>query len=248
MGQKKLKPSRGQDLRRALEPPVEVVDTEAIVKSECEKALTSLRRGNPQKAVKIVKEVTLRYCTVAIGHRVNGHLHMKLSNTIEDATTKRKHFKAALDAAKQATLLSPNSVEYAYFLSQLLYDDANDAKGYEEVVKECERALAVEDPVDPAKEALQDEGQQDLPTPEARIANMQQELRSMVSKANIASLSTWMKTFGQANGEDRMRVLQVCVDDFDFTDRIKLEWTALVCSNEINSCGCPCDTNTITRI
>lgn len=105
--------------------------------------------------------------------------------------------------------LSPSSVEFAYFYANVLYEAAiaTDGKGYEEVVQECERALSIEDPVDPAKESLQEETQQKLSTPEERIAHVHQELRSLIQKANLASITTWVKVLGNGNGEEKFRLI-----------------------------------------
>eukprot|EP00897_Mesotaenium_endlicherianum_P007436 jgi/Mesen1/6720/ME000344S05998 len=187
----------------------EVIGSEAPLKSECDKALIALRRGNSPKAVKLIKDATQKYPLVALGHRVNGHIHLKVANMIEDATVKQRHFRTALEAAKQATSLSARSVEYAHFYAQLLFEAASDSKGYDEVIRECERALNVEEPIDPAKESLQEENAQELQTPEARINHVQTELKQMVQKANLASLSTWVKTFNTGNGEEKLRFLQV---------------------------------------
>eukprot|EP00850_Spirogloea_muscicola_P020246 SM000211S06616 [mRNA] locus=s211:69244:78836:+ [translate_table: standard] len=133
---------------------------------------------------------------------------MKLAGLLEDRGVKLKSLAAAAEAARAAAALSPRSVEYAHFHAQLLFELAGDSKGYDEVVRECERALGVDDPVDPAAESLHAESQQELATADARIRHMQAELKGMVQKANIASLSTWMKSLG-TGGEEKFRFLQV---------------------------------------
>lgn len=178
-------------------------------KGDCEKALVALRRGNSTKALKLIRDACNRFDTSALVQRVRGHICMRLASVIEDLTTKQRHLKEAIEAARKAVSLSPQSVEYALFHAQLLFEAATDSKGYEEVVQECQRALAIQDPVDPAKESLHEEAQHKLPTPEARIAHAQQELRSLVQKANIASISNWMKTLGNGASEEKLRFIHM---------------------------------------
>ncbi|XP_010272205.1 PREDICTED: uncharacterized protein LOC104608045 isoform X2 [Nelumbo nucifera] len=179
----------------------------SAVKLECERALTALRRGNHTKALRLMKESCLRHENSALLHRVQGTVCVKVASLIEDPNAKQRHLKNAIESARRAVLLSPNSIEFSHFYANLLYEASNDSKGYEEVVQECERALSILNPVDPAKESLQDESQQKLSTPEARIAHVQQELRSLIQKSNIASISTWMKNLGNGTGEEKFRLI-----------------------------------------
>ncbi|XWS48080.1 hypothetical protein CRYUN_Cryun13aG0041900 [Craigia yunnanensis] len=182
----------------------------ATVKVECERALTALRRGNLTKALRLMKEsCTRRENSVhaALIHRVQGTVCVKVASIIDDPNAKHRHLKNAIDSAKKAVELSPNSIEFAHFYANLLYEAANDGKEYEEVVQECERALAIENPVDPAKESLQEESQQKISTAEARILHVQSELRSLIQKSNFASISTWMKNLG--NGEEKFRLIPI---------------------------------------
>ncbi|KAL0355929.1 UNVERIFIED_CONTAM: hypothetical protein Sradi_4039800 [Sesamum radiatum] len=143
----------------------------------------------------------------ALIHRVQGTVCVKVASIIDDSNAKQRHLKNAIESAKRAVVSSPSSIEFAHFYANLLYEAANEGKEYEEVVQECERALAIENPVDPAKESLQEENQQKISTAEARIAHVQSELRSLIQKSNIASISTWMKNLG--NGEEKFRLIPI---------------------------------------
>ena len=179
------------------------------VKVDCEKAVKALRRGNAPKAVKLMKEVMAKFPDVSLCHRVNAHIHSKLANMIDEPTTKQRHMRTALEAAQKATEISSNSIEFCYFYAQLLFENA-DGRDYSEVIKECERGLSIQDPVDPAKESLQEESQQEHNTPTARIQHVTAELRSLQQKANLASFSSIWRTIG-GPGEERLRFLQVGV-------------------------------------
>lgn len=181
------------------------------VKTECERALTALRRGNHTKALRLMKEMSSKHENSphsALVHRVQGTVFVKVAALIDDPNTKQRHLKSAIENARKAVMLSPNSIEFSHFYANLLYEVSNEAKEYEEVIQECERALAIENPVDPAKESLQDESQQKLAPAEARIAHVHAELRALINKSNISSISSWMKNLG-GNGEEKFRLIPV---------------------------------------
>ncbi|XP_041998027.1 uncharacterized protein LOC121747930 isoform X1 [Salvia splendens] len=172
----------------------------ASVKLEYEKALVAFRRGNHTKALRLMKDLCCKHENSplsALIHRVQGTLCVKVASTISDPNVKQRHMKSAIESARKASRQSPSSIEFAHFYANLLCDAANDAKEYEEVMQECERALAIENPVDPATENLQEESQQKISTPEARISNVQSELSALVRRANLGSLSTWMQHLGE---------------------------------------------------
>ncbi|XP_077210144.1 uncharacterized protein LOC143845642 [Tasmannia lanceolata] len=177
------------------------------IKLECERALTALRRGNHTKSLRLMKEACHRYENCPLLYRVQGTIFVKVASLIDDPNAKQRHLKNAIESAKKAVLISPNSVEFAHFHANLLYELANDSKGYEEVVQECDRGLSIENPVDPARESLQDERDFKLSTVEERIAHVHQELGSLIQKSKIASISTWMKNFG--NGEEKFRLVPI---------------------------------------
>ncbi|MCL7026748.1 hypothetical protein MKW94_026137 [Papaver nudicaule] len=179
------------------------------VKLEYEKALTSFRRGNHTKALRLMKDLCLKHENSAIVHRCQGNVFVKAASLIEDSNAKQRHLRNAAESAKKAVGLLPNSVEFAHFYASLLYEMANSTPGYEEVIRECDRALLIENPTDPAKDGLQDESQLTESTPEMRIAHYHQELRTLIQKANIASLSTWMKKLSDGGVEDKFRLIPV---------------------------------------
>ncbi|CAH8351983.1 unnamed protein product [Eruca vesicaria subsp. sativa] len=225
MGQKK-KPhapprSKPQTMLEVPPPPSSEVSpctshepsNSAEIKLECEKALTSFRRGSYNKAIRLMKESCSRHQHSALIHRVQGTVCVKVASVYEDAATKQRYLRSAIESARKAVELSPNSIEFGHFYANLLYEAANDGREYEEVVQECHRALSIENPIDPAKDSLQDESQHKVLTPEARIANVQDELRSLIQKSNLGSLSTWMKHLGNGEGEFRLFDMRKMAED-----------------------------------
>lgn len=192
-------------------PATELANTSAI-KLECEKALNALRRGNHNKALRLMKESSHKFDSSALFHRVHGTVAMKVAGIIDDPNTKQRHFRNAVESARKAAALSPNSIEFAHFYANLIFDNASDGKDYEEVVNECERALAIENPIDPIKDNLSNNQQAEDKllanlTPEVRIAQVQGELRGLIQKSNIASISTWMKHLGGPPGQESFRLI-----------------------------------------
>uniref|UniRef100_A0A1J3E553 Inactive ubiquitin carboxyl-terminal hydrolase 54 n=1 Tax=Noccaea caerulescens TaxID=107243 RepID=A0A1J3E553_NOCCA len=182
----------------------------AVVKLECEKALMSFQRGSYNKAIRLMKESCSRHPHSALIYRVQGTLWIKVASVFEDLAAKQRYLRNAVESARKAVELSPNSIEFGHFYANLLYEAANDGRDsieFDEVLQECQRALTIENPIDPAKESLQDENQQKILTPDARIVHVQEELKSLVQKSNLASLTTWMKNLG--NGEEKFRLIPI---------------------------------------
>uniref|UniRef100_A0A1S3XFJ3 USP domain-containing protein n=1 Tax=Nicotiana tabacum TaxID=4097 RepID=A0A1S3XFJ3_TOBAC len=143
----------------------------------------------------------------ALIHRVQGTVCVKIASIIDDPNAKQRHLRNAIESARRAVSLSPYSIEFAHFYANLLYEAANDGKEYEEVVQECERAMAIENPIDPAKESLQEESQQKISPAEARISHIRGELQNLIQKSNFASISSWMKNIG--TGEEKFRLIPI---------------------------------------
>ncbi|XP_076954029.1 uncharacterized protein LOC143628280 [Bidens hawaiensis] len=182
----------------------------SALKTECEKALLALRRGNHTKALRLMKELIGKHentAHLALIHRVQGTVCVKVANIMDDVNSKQRYVKSAVESAKKAVMLSPNSIEFAHFYANLLCETAADGKDYDDSVKECERALMVKNPVDPGKEGLQDESQQKSSTPDACIGHVQNELRALSQRANIGSISSWMRSLN--NGEDKFRIIPI---------------------------------------
>ncbi|MFS7939786.1 putative ubiquitinyl hydrolase 1 transcription factor C2H2 family [Helianthus anomalus] len=183
----------------------------ASVKVECEKALNALRRGNHTKALRLMKEMCARHesntAYLSLICRVQGTVCVKVASIIDDPNAKQRHLRNAVESAKKAVTLSPNSVEFAHFYANLLCETAVDGKDYEDSVRECERALMIKNPIDPGKESLQDESQQKIAAPDARIEHVQNELRALLQRASLGTISSWMRNLG--NGEDKFRIIPI---------------------------------------
>ncbi|KAL7139133.1 hypothetical protein ABFS83_09G031400 [Erythranthe nasuta] len=163
----------------------------SAIKFECQRALTALRRGNYTRALRLMNDFSSKYDNsphASLIHRVHGIVCVKVAFLMEDTNAKQRHLRNAIECARKAAMLCPNSVEFGLFYASLMYEAVDEAKEYEEVVQECKRALAIENPVDPAEEGLQEESQNKISTAEERVARVQNELRSLIQKSVLASL------------------------------------------------------------
>ncbi|KAI3941236.1 hypothetical protein MKX01_029810 [Papaver californicum] len=138
-----------------------------------------------------MKNLSLQYESVGLVHRVVGIICSLVGALVEDPNERQMHTKNAIESARRAVLLAPNSIEFAHFYANLLFESTNDTKvGYDEIVSECERALCIQNPIDPAKESVQGESDRNLATPGKRIGDVQQKLRSLAQRAKLASVSS----------------------------------------------------------
>ncbi|XP_022852661.1 uncharacterized protein LOC111374241 [Olea europaea var. sylvestris] len=167
----------------------------ASIKVEYERALSALRRGNHAKALKWMNKLCSEHENLALIHHVMGNV-CAVASYFTDSNAKQGHLKKAIESARKSVTLSPNSIEFSQFYANLLLETANERKDYEEVVQECERALAIENPTDPANETLQEERYLNISSAEARVAHVQNELRCLIEKSNMSSVSTRMKNLG----------------------------------------------------
>ena len=181
------------------------------IKQECEKALNAIKRGNHNKALRLLKDMSHKYENSALFHRVNGMIYARVADIIDDPNTKQRHIVNAFESARKATELSPDSIEFANFYANLLYENANDGKSYSEVVSECERLLAIENPIDPLKDNINnqqsDEKSPGDSTPDERIKQVRVEIRGLIQRSNVALISTWMKNLGGSPEEEKFRFI-----------------------------------------
>nr|XP_043607332.1 uncharacterized protein LOC122579266 [Erigeron canadensis] len=157
------------------------------VKLKCQNALNKTRSGKHQVALNLMKDLPAKHAddraSLALIYRVNGTMSVEFAKTMDDPNDKQSCLKNGLVWAKKAAESSPCSVEFACFYASLLYETATKVKEYEETIRECDRALAIKDPIDPGKESLKKET--DQLKPEGRIIeDVRNELSALREKAN----------------------------------------------------------------
>ncbi|XP_059455087.1 uncharacterized protein LOC132185313 [Corylus avellana] len=162
------------------------------IKLECGRAVASLQSGNHTKALKLITDSISRHSgrnndnsyNSAILHHTRAAIHFKTASFLGDSNKKQEHLNNAADSAREALAFSPNSISLPLFYAQVLFVLASlDGKnGYEEVIKECERALIIEDPVDPLKDSFFQEEEFHGSSQELRVENVKQELRKLIAK------------------------------------------------------------------
>ncbi|XP_052197827.1 uncharacterized protein LOC127804830 isoform X2 [Diospyros lotus] len=158
-----------------------------FIRLQYERALEAVGQGNHAEALRLMEDACLRHENFGIAYHAQSIVHSQVASLIDnDNTTKQRHLKRALESARRAATLSPNSIEFASSYVILLYDLSSDAKDYELVVRECERALSIDNPVDPAKDSLQEEEQSNVSTAEVRISIVGQVLQTLIGKSRSA--------------------------------------------------------------
>uniref|UniRef100_A0A453IUY7 DUF627 domain-containing protein n=1 Tax=Aegilops tauschii subsp. strangulata TaxID=200361 RepID=A0A453IUY7_AEGTS len=161
----------------------------AAVRADCDKALAYLQRGNPSKALRLLRDAVARHGEGSpLLLRAQGTVHSRAAAPLNDPAARARHHRAALQAARRAVELAPDSLELAHFHALLLYEAASGNRDYEDVIAECERGLRIEVPSDPAPHCLR------LPAPGPD--QLRDDLRNLIQKANLASISTWVKALG----------------------------------------------------
>ncbi|RVW23949.1 hypothetical protein CK203_082584 [Vitis vinifera] len=142
-----------------------------VIKPEIERAQSVFRRGNHKKALKLMQELCRSHQSSALAHNVR------------------------VEPARRARFLSPKSVEYAHFYAHLLFELADDKESYQEVMRECQRALKF----------LQEGDQLDQLMPQSRMAELHQELEALVKKSTINMYSTMMIKLGLGDLEEKFK-------------------------------------------
>ncbi|GFY87065.1 ubiquitin carboxyl-terminal hydrolase-related protein [Actinidia rufa] len=157
-------------------PPIQEQSNTESVKLQCERAMLPLRSNDHAEALRLIEETCLLHPNSAIAHRTQAQIHHQAASKITDPSSKQQHLQNAVVSVWRAVTLSPSSIELVDFLCRLLLESASDAEAHKEVVRECERSLAVEDPIDPADDT----------TVEERIESVRVKLRSHLQKSRAA--------------------------------------------------------------
>lgn len=174
-----------------------------IVRAECEKAVKSMK-NNPPKAQKLIRENCEKHPRVSLGFRYHAYIEKRLAEQQPNVSAlKKRHVNVALQAAKRATVLSPNSVEHAFFYANLLQEYMPrpvDKEHDVEAIAECKRALAIAEPDDPAEDML-GELPEELKTAEMRVGHFKHQLRQLSHQMKLAGLQHVFKHVSvDANG------------------------------------------------
>ncbi|KAH7845632.1 hypothetical protein Vadar_004201 [Vaccinium darrowii] len=175
------------------------------IKSECQLAIAAFRR-NPAKAHKLIEAACLKYENCALVHAARSNLHALEACRIgsSDVVLKQKNLIGAAQSARRAVSLSPNSIEFGVFYAEAMYELSRDVQGLDEVVRECERGLSIENPIDPAEESFRTAWLLEKSTAEERILKCRKRLESILQKSRSASLS--LKNLAKGNPLDCVMV------------------------------------------
>ncbi|KAH7846006.1 hypothetical protein Vadar_008538 [Vaccinium darrowii] len=119
----------------------------SLIKSECLAAIAAHIGGNPAEAFRLMEETRLRYENCGLVYASQYKLHALEASRLEtsDGVLFQKHVRSAVDSARRAVILSPNSTEFETLYVQALNKlSSSDVEEFHEV---CERGLSIENPL-----------------------------------------------------------------------------------------------------
>ncbi|CAK9179752.1 unnamed protein product [Ilex paraguariensis] len=159
------------------------------INDECERSLAILHRGNPTEALKLIKDACDRYENSGLVHHTRASIHARVASEIGDRAAYQELMKNALESAKKAVSLSRDSIEFARTHAGLLFQLSSNVQDYEQVVKECERALSMYNLLPVKKRSEKD------------LKSIDKELNSILNKAKIGLMATGKNNVG--TGENK---------------------------------------------
>uniref|UniRef100_A0A2N9EWY8 C2H2-type domain-containing protein n=1 Tax=Fagus sylvatica TaxID=28930 RepID=A0A2N9EWY8_FAGSY len=163
-----------------------------ITTKECHRALQFFQDGNHSEALKLARYTASRHPNSSLSHSTLAAIHFGIAQSSN--ARKREHIASAI-SSERAVALSPNSISLSLFHAILLFklaqEDEASSTDYEPVIKECERALCIENPMDPLENNLDmDMKENDLEdsTVELRIGRVKRNLKELLKEAKIQQL------------------------------------------------------------
>ncbi|KAF2937451.1 uncharacterized protein [Oryza sativa Japonica Group] len=197
-------------------PDAAAADGGAAVRAVCEKALAALQRGNHAKALRVVKDAVGKHGEGSpLLLRAQGTVLARYAAVLDEPVSRARHQRLALEAARKAVELAPDSIELAHFHAMLLYEIASDTTGYEAASSECNRGMAIQSPTDPAPHSLR------LPAPD--VEQVKAELSNLLQRSNMTSISLWVKNMNMGyTPEDKVRVFPIRRGGADDSSEVRL--------------------------
>ncbi|KAF9618479.1 hypothetical protein IFM89_001880 [Coptis chinensis] len=180
MGNKKGNKSSSSRRNQNTTPaPTYQLSLDEIKFSKIKSAFTYARQGSHVKALKIMNELHDQEGSEnAYLYEVQAEVEEDIASCNDnDPDFDEKYMKKAILNARKAVKLSPKSIEFAWFYCYLISVVANDCNACREVIQECERALAMSNPNDPADECLVYNG---LPTAAERIEALRYKITLLI--------------------------------------------------------------------
>ncbi|KAH9778716.1 USP domain-containing protein [Citrus sinensis] len=158
-------------------PPLPPFDTTA----EGRAAIAAYDEGDYVGALKCIKNSESRYRKCPFYQHAKAFILYKiaLQNNDHDGGTVRNYIEEAAMSALQASFLLSSSTIIAYFCACALYDLASFNREYYKVIRECNRALGIENPMEPERSSFVFKD----PSQEWGIEKTKQELRELMKKS-----------------------------------------------------------------
>ncbi|KAI8525482.1 hypothetical protein RHMOL_Rhmol13G0233300 [Rhododendron molle] len=131
------------------------IDQLELIDAECRAAIAAHEGGNHVEALRLMDETCLRYDSCSHVHANRCQLHALEASRIgaSDPALSREHLRSAVESARRAVSLSPSQEEFGTLYAEALYRLSCDIEGFDEVMRDCERGLLVEDPLQHCRDA-----------------------------------------------------------------------------------------------
>ncbi|KAM0834647.1 hypothetical protein ACQ4PT_063451 [Festuca glaucescens] len=153
-------------------------------------AYEHMRRGTHAKALRILEKEIDKLGGMESSPPFLLHAYSTAHKGAADVSADRKirarHFWSAIEAARRATEVAPDSVVLAHSCSMLLLgacrdmDEAAALATYESIIAECERAIQIKDPSNPTLYHLVP-ADSDRPTADGALLSDLREMQQLVS-------------------------------------------------------------------
>ncbi|KAH7845551.1 hypothetical protein Vadar_003467 [Vaccinium darrowii] len=192
----------------------------SLIESECNAAIAAHTAGNPGKAFSLIEETRLRYENCGLVYAAEYNLHTLEASRVEasDDVLFQNHVQSAVESARRAVSLSPNSTEFGILYAQALYKLSGGlVDGFDEVLRECERALSIENPLHHCRDAsLSLKARDSDETSESESFGMSERKKQAVLKeiANATvKMGKWRTYWNATSDEGKIGLIRPRIGD-----------------------------------
>ncbi|XP_010037628.2 uncharacterized protein LOC104426325 [Eucalyptus grandis] len=190
---------QAEDILRGSFDPVPLDRSRSSALTVCRKADEAAQAGNYRKALRLIEvcfSLPDAQPHLARLHRVRGKINAAIAKAVADPDKNRPYCAVAAESALRAVTLQPCSVEYSYFRGKLLYGMAKEPNDYAEVIAECERGLAIDDPVDSLEDVM--DGSTFM-SAGSFVERCRRQLRKLIWNSHLATIKDPEGLIGKAN-------------------------------------------------
>ncbi|KAF9619529.1 hypothetical protein IFM89_007277 [Coptis chinensis] len=169
------------------------------IKKQAQNALNVHQRGDHSKALSLIEKSLSKFKRYANAcgdlYRIQAAIYKNLADMCTVRKKKKKCLKNAVESARMAASSSHRSLEFFLCYANLLYETLGSTPdGIEKISAECNRAYAIDEPIDPSEGIIQDEGIMKISSPQERIVKVKKQLSDLSDRVWGRSSSTTSET------------------------------------------------------